>query len=340
MLEQDLIDLFDGQAAEEPPPSHASIPAASRRGRIRLRRQRVLSVAAPVIVAAAVLAVIISGRLTSPTHPRPTQSQAPPAEQHVVPPLFFWPGWLPAGMHVQSGIVSSRRAETLYMTGELPSDVGAFDEGGCTLKPSVLVCGRAVSYPVAGRAGTINGLPAYWSRRRRLLFERAPDQWATASFATHADDLRVARQLISAVQVMRYPAQLADQWPGLNLQYAMFRYEGGQAVVNQLGYQPGLTPRGDQRDPAKNIAVISESPAGTPGSCQAHGRSPSAMVNGYRVYETRLAYSQGVCAPDIDELQVGVWVSGKRPFASATAVLAQLRFFGPDPAKWPATPFG
>jgi Sigma-70 region 2 len=112
-------------------------------------------------------------------------------------------------------------------------------------------------------------------------------------------------------------------------------------VAAAIRAQPGLTPLEDQRDPTKNTAVFSEFPAATaPAVCQAHGRAPSAMVNGYRVYVTRLAYSQGVCAPDIDDLQVGVWVSGGRPFASATAVLAQLRFFGPDPANWPATPFG
>ena len=355
MIEQDLTELFDAQAAEDQPPGHASIAAAAQHGRIRLRRRR-LSVAGPLLAAVIVLAIAMAGVLQTPA---PTPQPPSQGQSHVVPRLYLWPGWLPRGMAITAGVLYNPHGETLDVgpaRGPFESSVSSF-ASTCTAKQSKLSCnvqpdpsfdgfaGTVNAFPsIDGRAGTVNGYPAYWTGRGGLIVERSRDQWTVVTFPTHADDLRVARHLTAPIPPVRYPAQLTGNWPGTGLQYASFTYSRGRAVINGYGLARGAALDPPRNGPPDQNTVLTEArPAGsTPGCPSAGSRT---VINGYQVV---IAWSdkhgadpsEDVCASNADGFLLYTHSVGKHLVASAPAVFAHLKLFGPDPAKWPATPFG
>src|SRR3984957_1111151 len=342
MLDQDLTELFELQAGEEPPPpAHASIAAAVHHGRSRLRRRRTLSIAAPLLAVITVLAVALTGTLVAPAPAptRPVQGQSLPRQPHAVPPLYFWPGWLPRGMTVKSGVVSAPHGEWLNVRGT-GAPLIAYSEGACTLKPSKLSCGPEATYALDGTARVINGYPAYWSDGSGLVFERARNQWASVPCPNPGDALRVAGHLPARVPPIRYPAQLTGRWRGVGLEWAAFNYVHGRAVVHQYAlargadlYQLPGTIVADEN------ALIDEHSAGAPRRC---GQGTHEILGGYRVVVRAAGgpdpYSR-VCASNADKLMIVVSTSGKRVFGPARAVFAHLKLFGPDPSNWPSTPF-
>jgi hypothetical protein len=345
MLEHDLIELFELQAAEEPPAAHASVTAASRHGRSRLRRRWAVSVAAPVLAAAAVLAVAVSGTLTAaapaPTSPAstgPAQGQVRVTDPHLVPPLFFWPGWLPRGMHVDGGNLSAPEQEQLFVKNAAQEwNVTAFTAGGCILKPSALSCAGSFAYPRTGSAGIVHGFPAYWSDGQPgnfLIFEWARDQWAAAQFPTHQDDLRVARNLTARVPAIRYPVQLTGRWTGVGIPTTGFTFRHGLAVVDGLSFGTGTALKA----PAIDQVDIGVGPTGRKSAICGHGGT-AEVIGGYPVIDQLSAgQTERICGYDVKGQALIVMASGPHLFASARAVFVHLRVFGLNPAKWPTTP--
>jgi hypothetical protein len=346
MLEQDLTELFELQAGEEPPPAHASMTAAARHGRTRLRRRRTLSIAAPVLAAMAVLAVALSGTIAAPVPapPRPASGQSPSAGLHEVPPLFFWPGWLPPGMKVLSGELLAPRLESL--TVGISQEAGAnqqygvtaFSKSGCTMRPAKLYCSFDFQYALGASAGTVDGFPAYWSDGSRLVFERASGLWATVNSPTHADDLRIERNLTAHVPAIRYPVQLTGNWPGVGIADVGFTYRHGRAIVDGLAFGRGtaLTPRGS--DALTNTADVGVGKAGSNVRvCGTGGRDE--VLDGYPVVDTLIpGESERVCGYDVRGQALVVMTNGKQPYPTAPVVFTHLRLFGLNPANWPSTP--
>jgi hypothetical protein len=341
MLEQNLTELFEAQATEDPPPGHASIAAATRHGRTRIRRHRALSVAAPILAAAAVLTVAVSEAQTG-SAPAPTSSptgQVQVTDPHLVPPLFFWTGWLPRGMHVDGGDLSAPRQEQLVVN-NTPHQWGvtAFSAGGCTLRPSELSCTGSFAYPRTGSAGTVNGFPAYWSDGQPgnfLIFEWARDQWAAAKFPTHQDDLRVARNLTARVPAIRYPVQLTGRWPGAGIPTTGFTYRHGLAVVDGVSFGTGI----DLKAPAIDQVDVGVAPTGRKSAICGHGGT-AEVIGGYPVIDQRPdGQTERICGYDVKGQALIVLANGPHLFVSARTVFLHLRVFGLNPAKWPATPF-
>jgi hypothetical protein len=356
MLEQDLAELFEVQASEDQPPGHASVAAAAQHGRSRLRRRR-LSIAAPLLAVVTVLALAIGGVLLTSAPTPPPQSQG---QSHVVPRLYLWPGWLPRGMAITAGVLYNPHGETLDVGpahGPFESSVSSF-AAMCIAKQSKLSCnvqpdpsfdgfaGTVNAFPsIDGRAGTVNGYPAYWTGRGGLIVERSRDQWTVVTFPTRADDLRVARHLTAPVPPVRYPAQLTGNWPGTGLQYASFTYDHGRAVINGYALAQGapLNPPGEA-PPGQNTVQVDARPSGPKSKC-GPPRGTAEVINGYHVVVSWVVRGgpdpiENVCATNADGLQVQTNSYGKHLVASAPAVFAHLKLFGPDPANWPATPFG
>lgn len=293
-----------------------------------------------MLAAAVVLAVALSGALTAPE--RPTPGPVAPRGAHLVPSLYVWPGWLLPGLRVQSGGVSAPHGEFLQITGTPGWDIDAFSPGDCALKPGRLAC-AGDTYQIAGSAGRINGFPAYWSGGRRLLFRRTRDQWATDSFPTHGDDLRVARHLTGHVPTaVRCAAQLTGKWPGVGVQGAAFLYTRGQAVASEYRLARGtaLLSAGHV-DELLNTAQIGAGPAVTKGPC---GPGTAAVLDGYKVAIQQISSTsipfERVSACDVHGVSVSVTIQGSRPFASATVIFAHLTLFGPDTAHWTTRPVG
>lgn len=357
MLEHDLIELFDHQASEDQPPAEASIATASRDGRTRLRRRRAVNIGGPLLAVIAVLAIALSGSLLAPAPPVPQ----PPSQgqSHVVSRLYLWPAWLPRGMAVTAGVIYNPHGETLEAgpaRGPFEWRVSSFS-ADCTAKQSKLSCrvqpdpnfdgfaGTVNGFPsTEGRAGMVNGFPAYWTGGGGLIVERARGQWTVVTFPTHADDLRVARHLTAPVPRVRYPAQLTGNWPGTGLQYAGFTYDRGLAVVDGYALARGTTLTAPvNRRPDQNIVQIGAVPVGSRPGCGSAGTR--TVLNGYHVIITWIDQHgadpiENVCANRADGLQVQTHSDGRHVVASASAVFAHLKLFGPDQANWPATPFG
>ena len=357
MLEHDLIELFDHQASEDQPPPGTSIATATRDGRTRRRRRRAVNIGAPLLAVITVLAVALSGTLLAPppVPQPPSQSQS-----HVVPRLYLWPGWLPRGMAITAGVIYNPHGETLDVgpaRGPFESSVSSF-AATCTAKQSKLSCkvqpdpsfdgfaGTVNAFPsIDGRAGTVNRFPAYWTGGGGLIVERSRDQWTVVTFPTHADDLRVARHLTAPVPPVRYPAQLTGNWPGTGLQYASFTYSHGRAVINGYALAQGgaLNPPGDA-PPGQNTVQVDARPSGPKSKC-GPPRGTAEVINGYHVVVSWVVRGgpdpiEDVCATNADGVQVRTHSDGKHLVASAPAVFAHLKLFGPGPAKSPATPFG
>jgi hypothetical protein len=338
MLEHDLSELFESQACEDPPPTRASLAAATRQGRSRLRRRRAVSIAAPLMAAMAVLAIALAGALPTSAPTRPAQSQS-----HQLPSLSLWPRWLPPGMSVTSAVAYHQHQENLSITKgkNLTGMIGTF-AGRCTASQSTLSCGKTSWSPLEGRAGTVNGFPAYWSASG-LLIEWARDRWADVQFPTHSDDLRVARHLTVHAPPIRYPFQLTGSWPGVGVQSVGSSYAHGRDVADgiTLAWVAELNP--PVTVPFRDIVQVDVGPVGSAPSCISSGTHE--VINGYHVDVAWIDRDgadpiQDVCASDADGLLVRSHSYGTRLFASAPMVFAHLRLFGPDPAKWPTTPFG
>ncbi len=342
MLEHDLSDLFESQACEDPPPTLASVAAATRRGRSRLHRRRAVSLAAPLMAALAVLAIAVSGTLLTPT-PTPTPTRPARSQSHGLPSLSLWPGWLPPGMSVTWAVAYHQHQENLVVTEghRVTGSIGTFS-GPCAASQSKLSCGKTSWSPLDGRAGTINKFPAYWSAYG-LLFEWAQDRWVDVQFSTRPDDLRVARRLTMHAPAIRYPFQLTGGWPGVGVQSVGSRYAHGRAVADGITLARSAKLNPPVTVPFRDIVQVDVGPVGSTPPCVSSGTHE--VINGYHVDVAWIDRHgadpiQDVCASDADGLLVRSNSYGRRLFASAPAVFAHLKMFGPDPAKWPATPFG
>jgi hypothetical protein len=340
MLEHDLSELFESQAREDPPPTRASLAAATRRGRSRLRRRRAVSIAAPLMAAMTVLAIAVAGTLLTPTS---APTRAAQSQSRRLPSLSLWPLWLPPGMHVTSALAYHQHQENLSITkgDSLAGSIGTFS-GPCTASQSKLSCGKTSWGPLEGLAGMINGFRGYWSASG-LLFEWAQDRWADVQFPTRPDDLRVARHLTMHAPPIRYPFQLTGSWPGAGVQSVGSSYVHGRAVADAITLAPVAELNPPVTVPFQDIVQVDVGPVGSTPPCISSGTHE--VINGYHVDVAWIDRHgtdpiQDVCASDADGLLVRSHSYGTRLFASAPMVFAHLRLFGPDPAKWPATPFG
>ncbi len=212
-----------------------------------------------------------------------------------------------------------------------------------SLWPSYLSCGKTSWGPLDGRAGTIDGFPAYWMASSSLFVEWARDRWAEVQFPTRQDDLLVVRHLTDHAPAIRYPFQLTGSWPGVGVQSVSAGFAHGRGLAGGITLAPVAKLNPPVTVPFRDIAQVDVGPVGSTPACISSGTHE--VINGYHVdvaWIDRYGADpiQDVCASDADGLLVRSHSYGTRLFASAPVVFAHLKMFGPDPAKWPATPFG
>jgi hypothetical protein len=340
MNEFALRELLEHVTDEEPPVGPLAQNSLLLGARLRRRRRARFAAAVPLLAAATVLAVALSGTLMGPAPAYVPPAQRPSQE---VPSLYLLPRWLPPGMSAASGAVFPRHQETLYLT-EGNSEVGKIISwsGPCTVSRPKLACGQNSWSPLGPRTGTINGFPAYWSRYG-LFSEWARDQWVLIQLSDRADALQVARHLTAHVPAIRYPLQLTGSWPGAGLQNVGFSLTRGHAIADGMA----LTRDANLNAPVlafpQNAVQISVALAGSPLGCPSSGTH--AVINSYQVIIAWIDRHgadpiEDVCASNADGHLVRAHSEGKHLVAPATVVFAHLRLLGPDPAKWPTTPFG
>jgi len=217
MLENDLREMFAWQASADQPPSRISFPVARRRAQIRRRWRRVSAIGAPVVAAAAAVAIALTATLVSGgsgTNHGPVSPAAPQGFNPLVPyAAVTWYPYRP----VRVGGSDWRRALLLRATTPTQSTaVVLYAAGQCTLAGARLSCGAATAgttleLTVSGPAPYVQGQQAYWTRYVSsqlksfrpsagtggiVAFQYARGGWAVAeSTGTPTDVLRIAASL-------------------------------------------------------------------------------------------------------------------------------------------------
>jgi hypothetical protein len=359
MLEADLRELFDRQASGEQPPFRVSTEQLLTDGRSRSRRRRVIAGGTSLLVAAATLAVALTGAhwagrpAASPAH---RDRPAKPAQQRPSAPRSFDPlvpyasfGWLPPGFSV-SGISAARTVEFLAAVGpgQLSWQVAIFTAGDCNLAHAKLACRDLTSLldpPVTSRAPDINGLPAYWGPST-LIFQYARGGWATVTFHSPANVLRMARHLIfgAATRAIRFPTQLSGVSSGWGVKDVMFSYRTDGPAAWSYNLARGAADLSAPYPDTDNIPSIMVQKASPDLRCYwTPGESTQTAIAGHQVTVTRIPADHGpaeqnLCAADADGLSVSVQITGNHPVMDVTEVFAHLTLFGPDPANWTTKP--
>jgi DNA-directed RNA polymerase specialized sigma24 family protein len=357
MLEHALAELFEQQASENPPRTCASVAAATRQGRTRRRRRVAISVAAPVLAAAAVLAIAVTGVLAGPAPVPPAQQDGPghalPARPAKILRVTGVPDWLPPGTTLR-GVVADSDSSGIDAFGPAGSLLETtYRRHLCSLQESKLSCpgpgSVAFTLALTGPAPDIDGRPAYWGANTGEAFEYAPGSWAVSVGPTRADDTAVLRHLVfgRTVQPVRYLAQLTGSWPGLGILSVI-----ASPVHGVLGASQWFIG-----GPRFHVAATATSMAGgaveisvykaTPGFCAGVKPDATAVINGIRValwneeagklHGVPYPAGQTLCAAaDGEDIQIDV--TGTQP--GVTSLFAHLKLLGPDPADWTTRPIG
>jgi hypothetical protein len=251
VLESDLRDLFERQAATRLRRAPISIPVARRIGRVRLLRRRAGAVGTPVLAAVAVVAVLLVGPFAAGPRQSATGSGSAPKSFNPLVPYarITWYPFKP----VLEGASDWRtavqlRASSTHNAEAAATEVVLYAAGWCTLHSTSLSCGSTKSLDrlemtVSGQAPNVQGQPAYWAQyrggnllrlhallglRQVLAFQYALGGWAVVdSTGTQADLLRVAAS-------MRYGQTSAIRWP--------FRLTGLPSALSDVLYASFIEP--------------------------------------------------------------------------------------------------
>lgn len=372
MIETQVRALFTGIAESEPAPSRVDTGLAHRRGRARLRWRRAGLAGAPVLAAAAVVAVILAVGAGS-LQPGPGPAATPAAPRHfdpLVPYASF--GWLPAGESLAYG--GSSRALVYLVAGpsaaKTPWLLQVYPYGRCRLAGQAqgLTCtspGAEEILRLGAPAPAVHGRPAYWGHTSSarvgegyLVWQYSRAGWAVLSwqdvahpgFAWQRQAVRIADHVrfgVHAAPPLAFPAQLTGVPAAWQVSSTSYVPDG--AVLRATGYTLSAHPAGypvDQSQPGLpafrfNLAAPKPScPVSLP------GKAAHEVINGYRVTISHLTAGtdnpeQVLCAPHADGLAVVVTVHGKHPVLNPVILFAHhLLLLGPHPARWAHEPIG
>jgi hypothetical protein len=358
VVENDLRTLFRLEADAEQPLARISIPAASRRARIRQRRRRALTFASPVLAGLAVVAVALAST-AAPNLAHGTAAGNHPAGGSAAP-QYFSPlrpyVWLPDGRSAKTTGAFSPTDELLYV-GPL-DEVHIWAASGCREEKGLGCNGQASSM---GRyAGQVHGHPAFWEQARpvrgvqpllggTLNWVYARNGLAQVYASDERVALRTARSLIvgpTAGPPIRFAAQMirvAASWRVANVttqwvsgvEYAADYYltanprnlKASATGLPQIGASLALARQSDCKDYMPQYKHRTET------------------INGYRAYvgvnpNPRGWPESALCAADADGQMVSLEMD-RHPAISAVDFFAHhLRLLGPDPAKWTTRPIG
>jgi hypothetical protein len=351
MLEAEIKELFESQVAQELPAWRISIPAVHHIARQRLRLRRTLAVASPLLAAATVLGVLLSGSVlagTGTAPPAPASQLAPPQEFSPTRP-YVRLSWLPGHSVVWKYILWPAE-EYVETSGRDAAALNLFARGQCPRRGATVTCaGWAVNRKPA--VGEVGGRPVYAGKNvygRTLSWQYAADSWAqldigSAPVGTALRIARGARFGPAVADPMRFPYQVTGEPAGWAV--AVSSRWTSHHIVQQYVQISGHAGSN------LNVPGITEQPAGTMQTCQ---RLIDYPARWYRMsyttakgipamLSTGVAGSpvsgvQSLCAPDADgvllELQGGHRSSMVDLFDN------HLRLLGANHAHWTTEPLG
>jgi hypothetical protein len=371
MLEHALAELFEEQASENPPPTHASVLAAARQGRARRRRRHAGLAASPVLAVGAVLAIAFVGIFpargyhahahASPPTAGASAAQAPRLFSPLRP--YVSPGWLPKGLSARSFVGAFSRLEDVY-TGRTGVGLNVWSRGVCRLSSRSFTCGwphdpgapeSTVRPDFGRRIGELSGRAAYWTFPSgpgigTLTWQYAKGGWAVLSAPDLPDALRMARSLrfgTAAGPTAAFPFQLTGLPADWRVNSVTTGVDQGVRYAFSFGVSAGAveTTVGLGSVPRQVVTVETGPEYGT--SCASYFHLASyrqQIINGHlafvllRPQAWDTGAKSGLCTVS-GRVLVSVITEGQAA-VSATGLLAHIRFLGPDPANWTTRPIG
>jgi hypothetical protein len=370
MIEDQVRALFTGIADGEPTPSRVDTGLAHRRGKARLRWRRAGLAGAPVLAAAAVVAVVLAtgvGPFRAGPGPEVVPQTAAPRQFNPLAPYAAF-GWLPAGNPVLTG--GSSRSLVFQLAGpgvaQRPWMLDVAAAGYCRLAPAAqeLTCRtgptkQGQNWRITAPAPAVLGHRAFWARTGQdsqgyLVWQYARGGWALLTKvspdpptpAWRAQALKVAEHVRygpHAAPPLNFPLQLIAVPAAWRVSALTYVPRGTVSQVSEysLAASPtALYPSGFSQPGLPDITIA---PAGARSSCPSLPRSVRRVVNGYHVVVTNIpAGSQGpqqpeqlLCAADADGLTVNIKVLGGHPVLGAVSLFAHhMALLGPHPAHW------
>jgi hypothetical protein len=362
MLDQMIRDAFDQMAYADQPPGRVSVAQAIRQARIRRCRQLVTAVCAPVLVAAAALAVALSGALVAGvTASRPTPAVtgsrvAPKRFNPLVP--YVAAGWYPFRAS-QSEIDSWPTVLSLSAGyGESRSawaNIVVYASGQCRLATSRLLCGAAADGTSAvltlrGQVPDVGLRTAYWignaggllfldgvGHDLRVAFQYARGGWAVVTSGDKpADAVRIARALrYGQTSPLLFPARVSGLPRAWREVQEVYYGQDGPRFASSVVL--GSHPSGPAFMPPHSLNVSVELGERITPDCVR--TCHATVINGYKV----LLFKEPaqVFVPIADGLSLQVFVSGPTPQLSPADIFAHdLQLLGPSPAHWTTHPVG
>jgi hypothetical protein len=373
MLENDLRAMFEWQASSDQPPAQVSFPVAHRRAQLHRRWRRATTIGAPIVAAAAAVAIGLTASLVSGaagTRPAPTgpSSVAPQRFNPLVPyaaatwypyrisgvtgysypnalrliPLPFRPAQKPgAGPSAWTSIVVYAANQCVQATSRLRCGAtGNQTSGVLTLSRRAPDVGRHAAYWVSSPTGDLT--PDIPPGVTMVAFHYARLGWAMVeSTGTSADVIRIAANMrFGQTAPLRFPIRLTGLPPAWREVQSLTYLDNGPQVYwfLRLGRHPW--PIGPV--PPRALYMIINLGHG-PKWCEIKIYH-LIVINGYRVclsWAPASRYSPAsevLAVPFADGLNARILVTGPDAPLSPAEVFARMRLLGPDPAHWTTTP--
>jgi hypothetical protein len=371
MLEHTLAELFEQQASETPPPTRASVAAATRQGRTRRRMRQAGLAASPVLAAGAVLGIAIGGIIPTGAYHVDTPPTAPAASGTQAPRLFnplrsyVAPGWLPDGLSVVHLVALFSRLEDEYSAPDGVA-VNVYARGVCRLSSRAFTCGwprdpLAPELPlprrdIGRRIGDLSRHGAYWMFPAgpglgTLTWQYAAGGWARVSAPGLQDALRMARSLRfgkAAEPLVAFPFQLTGVPVDWRVNSVATQVHRGVRYAFSFSVTAGPvdTTLGLVATPRQVVAVQTGPEYGT--SCESYFRHAShrlQIINGNETFVLLRPQAwdtgaeSGLCTVT-DGVLASVITERQAPISATDLLADHIHFLGPDPAKWTTRPIG
>jgi len=334
--------LMERLSATEQPPSRVDIGLARQRGSTLLRQRRWALAGAPLLAAAAIVALVLGIGAITGGGARPGIPPAPsaPALRHPFNPLAPYAafGWLPKGVPRNVSSPGSTQAELQLAVGSAAKGyftLTVWAPGTCNLDAAqvraylrrhvhpLLNCaqdrGMDWADTLSRPAPAIAGRPAFWFAGQALAWEYARHAWATlyvsrsgtptpaAAIVKVAAHVRLAA---TAKPVVKFPFQLT----GLPASWRMTSVAAWRATASGL-----LATTSNELGSTNAVGRVDGPPTGTigqivitpgKGRCPFFGGSSQRVdLGGVTAIVTDFPGSgappyQGLCIPETDGLHV------------------------------------
>jgi hypothetical protein len=368
MTEPQVRALFKEMADGGAGTSGVDTRLALHRGRKRLRWRRAGMAGAPVLAAAAAVAVAFTaaaGPVRPAAGPAATGPAAPRQFNPLVPGVAY--GWLPAGQSFVEGNVATAWSLIDAGPGGAPDwSLSLYARGQCRLTGSAsrLSCPGSKLH-ISQRAPEVAGHRAFWTGPAPgLAWQYARDGWARMTIPTDslgdalhgkehlaAKALKIARHARADVTTrLVFPARfsgLPSQWRVHNVTYyvpdhGLLRGDEYMLTTGSSHFHPRVGDLGVWT----NAPYVMVHPAPRDGTCSPQDPgSTRETINGYRVVLKRTHIGglpvQELCGAHADGLWFDIQVFGAHPSIGVVNLFKHhMRLLGTDPAKWTTVPVG